>query len=139
MNQLAQLPTRLRAKIHIADDGCWLWTAGLLPNGYGLACWQGRQTTAHRVVWLALGNPTPEHLHHTCEHKRCVNPDHLEALDVSAHMKMNPLAVANRAKTHCPQGHSLADAYVRANGSRRCRTCGRNSARDYYARKGTRA
>jgi hypothetical protein len=28
-----------------------------------------------------------------------------------------------RAKTHCKYGHSLADAYVRGNGARICRTC----------------
>ena len=29
----------------------------------------------------------------------------------------------NALKTHCPQGHSLADAYINPNGSRKCRPC----------------
>lgn len=29
----------------------------------------------------------------------------------------------NALKTHCPQGHTLADAYINPNGSRKCRPC----------------
>lgn len=31
-------------------------------------------------------------------------------------------------RTHCRQGHSLEDAYERADGARRCRTCHKESA-----------
>lgn len=57
------------------SNGCWEWTAGCYPNGYGKI--GGR--LAHRVAWeLERGIiPPPWLVLHKCDNKRCVRPDHL--------------------------------------------------------------
>jgi hypothetical protein len=58
-----------------AATGCWEWR-GRKHKGYG------RVDTgpAHREVWRQAGRPLDprEHLHHRCENRGCVNPDHME-------------------------------------------------------------
>lgn len=82
-----------------ADEGCWRWTGGVQSRGYpsmGLgprgAC---RTFSAHRLAHEWWNGPiaeglTVDHTCHnadrscpggpTCRHRRCVNPDHLEAV-----------------------------------------------------------
>jgi hypothetical protein len=67
------------------SEGCWLWTGGLTPKGYGLVnCGRrpdGRQLNnyAHRVAYLLTKGPIPDHLEilHSCDVRNCVNPAHL--------------------------------------------------------------
>jgi hypothetical protein len=59
---------------------CWLWTAYVMPNGYG-QFWDGeRLKLPHRVAYELVVGPIPDGL--TLDHRRtcpkcCVNPDHL--------------------------------------------------------------
>lgn len=63
-------------------DGCWLWTAGKTPNGYGMFSLGSRikgSRHAHRVAYELWKGSIPKGFWvlHTCRNK-CVNPDHLE-------------------------------------------------------------
>lgn len=60
-------------------SGCWIWMAGLMPNGYGSACVNGKSVNAHRAMFSAKNGPIPKGLvvRHTCDVRECVNPDHL--------------------------------------------------------------
>ncbi|WP_135451324.1 hypothetical protein [Mycobacterium sp. DL99] len=80
------LPKRLRDKIefkHAARPdltACWMWTAGIDPNGLGFYSENGTNTTARRVVWEKLRGPIREgkKLYNTCPRKACVNPNHMD-------------------------------------------------------------
>jgi len=67
-------------------------------------------------------------LDHLCRNRTCCNPAHLELVTGRENLlRGDTLAAANAAKTHCIQGHPLADdnLYVANNGARTCRTCQR--------------
>ena len=68
----------------IKENGCWEWE-GSTDHGYG-------KIKRNRVVWWAhryfytetKGRiPSGLHLHHKCQNRICVNPDHLEPMSPS--------------------------------------------------------
>ena len=78
---------RLKAtKVAIDDEsGCWLWLGSLTREGYAtVADRRGSKnsTTAHRLFYRTLVAPIPsgETLHHKCNTRHCVNPDHLQPI-----------------------------------------------------------
>lgn len=80
----AEKITKFWGKIN-KTDGCWLWTGGVTPDGYGLVCLgrrpDGRQLNdyAHRAAYRLSVGPIPDGLviRHACDTPRCCNPDHL--------------------------------------------------------------
>lgn len=79
--------TETRLLSHVKKDvrtGCWVWTGGKYPAGYGKTydgyTKEGKIniTYAHRVMWKCVnGDPGVYHVLHTCDNPSCVNPDHL--------------------------------------------------------------
>src|SRR4051812_22635773 len=76
VNRVARLK---RTSIKFSGE-CWIWTKSKTWNGYGLAAFEGKTTTAHRVLYQLIKGPIPAglDLDHKCRNRLCVNPDHLE-------------------------------------------------------------
>lgn len=108
----------------VEHNGCWLWQGPLDKDGYGTFYLRRKNRKAHRVGWFLLHGPIPEGLvvNHKCNHRHCVNPQHLNLLTVreNALEDSRGLGAVNARKTHCPRGH----AYDRKWGNQRsCSTC----------------
>lgn len=79
--------SRFAGKFIVYDPtGCWLWTAAVDKDGYGLFYVGGGRNMlgAHRVAYMHFVGPIPdgEELDHVaekgCRFRNCVNPAHLE-------------------------------------------------------------
>lgn len=132
---------RLWQYVDKQPNGCWLWTGYLDGKGYGfLRLTRSRKTVrAHRLAYEALVGPIPEgmELDHLCRIIRCVNPDHLEPVTHAENVRRGRGGEHNRLKTHCAQGHEFTpeNTYIRSNGGRFCRTCGRANTKRWRDRK----
>ena len=76
---------RFDAKHTKYENGCWLWTGGIQPKGYGTFRFRGKHYLAHRAAYEMFVGPIPDGLEidHTCCVRHCVNPDHLEPVTPS--------------------------------------------------------
>ena len=119
---------------------CWPWTGHIDQYGYGITYLAKKNRKAHRLAYEARYGPIPEgltvdHLCHnasescpggnSCLHRRCVNPDHLEAVPSKVNtLRGKTITAANSKKTHCPQGHEYTQSSTYAwMGKRVCRIC----------------
>lgn len=133
---------RLLAKLVPQPNGCWHWTGVIDKGGYGRIGYKGRRgETLQRAAYDCLVGPIPEGMHvdHTCHnddpdcldtaacmHRRCGNPEHLEAVPPAVNTQRNK----NSRKTACIKGHPYSEANTYRSGGRRyCVAC-------YTARQG---
>ena len=132
--------------ISILDNGCWEWTGAVGAKGYGR--FSAPETkVAHIFSYRWFKGEIPDglqidHLCHdktcglgsACPHRRCVNPDHLEAVTHQENCRRGLVGSNQTTKTHCPHGHPYDEhnTYHRQNdGGRDCKICRytRNHAR----------
>ena len=68
----------------VNGNGCWEWQ-GAQDHGYGKMKRDQILWWSHRYFYTKIRGPIPPglHLHHKCENKICVNPDHLEPMSPS--------------------------------------------------------
>lgn len=114
---------------------CWHWTGTQMNAGYGTFGKGSRnegKVLAHRwsFEYYVAEIPDGYVVHHTCENKACVRPDHLEAISRKQHAAEHPptenhWGAVERAMTHCKRGHEFTAENTRDNGmgGRKCRTC----------------
>lgn len=131
---------RFFAKVEKRPDGCWYYTGGQRPDGYGHFWFEGHNVQAHRWSYEyavgAIGDGLQ--IDHTCCNPPCVNPAHLEPVTprVNTLRSSNPAAL-NERKTECAHGHPFTpeNTYVSSGGRRHCRECNRRRCRDHRARR----
>jgi hypothetical protein len=155
---------RFWCRVQPDSSGCWFWTGGTRSNGYGTFAvkrpdGQWTQTTAHRFAYLDQVGPIPTgyEADHLCRVRRCVRPDHLEAVTVLENRRRRdaqeifnvprdnrplptippkPSPPAKRDWTRfCLNGHEYAIVGMVPNGKRRtCKAC--RDVRQAKRRKG---
>lgn len=64
------------------DTPCWVWQRGLTFEGYARKNFEGQSRPVHAVHYeQTFGQiPTGHELHHRCEIRACVNPNHVQPL-----------------------------------------------------------
>ena len=69
---------RFMSHVDKHENGCWLWTAYCMKNGYGTFRLQTKHELAHRASYrLFNGSLDSRDVMHKCDIPNCVNPAHL--------------------------------------------------------------
>lgn len=106
---------RLWAKTVPTEDGCWNWTGGIDPTGYGRISAGGTMGYTHRVAVELFHGPIPDGMDvdHLCRNRACCNPAHLEVVTRQENLlRGETLTAAHKAGVDC--------------GFSACRSCARH-------------
>lgn len=110
------MATNFNYSYRVSDTtDCWLWTGKLTSKGYAGNC--GGYARAHVYSYWRFNGPIPQgyDVHHICEVKICVNPEHLVALTHEDHLRL-------RRKEFCSKGH-IKDYYRKDKDTWECSIC----------------
>lgn len=121
---------RLMSQVSVSSGtGCWEWIGFIQKNGYAKFYVGGKSVWAHRFSYEFHNCLIPEGLHvdHLCVNPKCVNPDHLEAVEPKENVhrsSANGGLLWNRP-THCKRGHEFSEQNTLrlSRGSTECRAC----------------
>ncbi len=138
---------RFWSHVEKSEKGCWLWAASCQPSGYGQT-WDGVTVLlAHRVAYqLSKGEiPAGYEIDHLCRVRRCVNPEHLEAVTKRENMRRSgwyeKLGSFRRDRPTCKYGHQWTEENTARDkqGYRVCRACAREKYHRHKAMASTRS
>jgi hypothetical protein len=137
------IPDRILTKIKVnVDTDCWEWIASLNWDGYAKTSMGYRfDNSRHNVILsryfyeeYVAKIPKNFEIDHLCKNRKCVNPQHLEAVTHYENIQRADYKIYHtlNKKTHCKRGHEFDKINTRINkkGTRDCRACHR-----LYAKK----
>ena len=73
------------------DNPCYLWNRGKTSAGYAQTSFGRSTKLVHRLTYGATNGTVPEglELHHLCEHRDCIRPDHMVPLTHAGHTRIS--------------------------------------------------
>ena len=92
-------------------NGCWVWVAAKMSNGYGVFGIDGNRTClAHRFSFESAQGKIPEGivLDHVCHNRSCVNPSHLRTCSLAENGKNQNLREGSKSGFKGVSWHSGA-------------------------------
>lgn len=124
--------------VDVSQEDCiQAWGKPDTLNGYSRVSLDNKVHYAHRLAYIAANGAVPQgyHVHHLCENKMCINPNHLIAVTMNDHQRIHikPKAGEYYAnQQYCKNGHEFDGTYKR-NGRemRLCMTCRRKTSREW--------
>lgn len=101
-----ELIGRIFSRVEVDEHGCFNWTGGDSGKGkgggYGRISIDNTTSAVHLVVYTHFYGyiPSGKQVDHTCNNRRCCNPDHLELVSHKENQKRR----AERQKANsCPK------------------------------------
>lgn len=128
----------------VTESGCWVWLGALSQGGYAQIHYNGKTSTAHRLIYEYYNGPVSRELQldHLCRVRCCVNPRHLEVVTRLENVRRGEGGRHNAIKTHCPYGHEYTSENTclipRCGGRyllRECRICKRRRQTEFEQRR----
>ena len=115
---------------------CWVWKNCVQSRGYGCFQIDGRRQSTHRLAYIDAKGPIPDGLtvDHLCMNKRCVNPEHLEAVTQAENNRRARVVAGYFIGGQCGFGHPLTTDSARQTkrGQLACKACDVKYRRNHY-------
>lgn len=92
----------------INNSRCWVWIGSKTRTGYGHFKVRGKLVATHRLAYELLVGPIPAgmNIDHVCNHRDCVNPEHLRVCTPAENAKNRAIGIDNTSGLKGASWHS---------------------------------